>query len=274
MRDISENICCCVIRKKRAASNDKFGLQYISSAKRAAKQKSPDEVAESGGLCGCCPCEISVDALEDYELEALHQYDDWVKQQTKVDLACRAAALESQYLLSYIASQTLQLLSTKDPADPQKATIQENIDEAKRKMKDYGTMLMSKRISDAQGEILKKKTSAITKKRVVQMATFWQNMMNYLFYVVFVINSFITGLVVTSSVVSGKVWAMTRSAHQASPIFYQIGWAWSVGLRTKFKSLSRLILAASSVMKFCVHRSAGQRLTMSLDPLARNFSEK
>jgi hypothetical protein len=45
-----------------------------------------------------------------------------------------------------------------------------------------------------QGDVLTKYAKAATEKRVLKMVTFWQNIINYMLYTVFILNMFITGL--------------------------------------------------------------------------------
>ena len=49
-------------------------------------------------------------------------------------------------------------------------------------------------VSNAKGDILMLRSDSVRRNRVLKLASFWQQMINYVFYVVFILNAFITGL--------------------------------------------------------------------------------
>lgn len=49
-------------------------------------------------------------------------------------------------------------------------------------------------VSSAKGDILMMRSDSVRRNRVLKLASFWQQMINYVFYVVFILNAFITGL--------------------------------------------------------------------------------
>ena len=48
--------------------------------------------------------------------------------------------------------------------------------------------------STAQGKILTETANEIKKSRVLKIILYWQHILNYIFYIVFILNIFITGL--------------------------------------------------------------------------------
>ena len=58
----------------------------------------------------------------------------------------------------------------------------------------YEEAINALEICHTQGEILSDKADAIRTNRILKMVTFWQNIINYMFSLIFIINTFITGL--------------------------------------------------------------------------------
>ena len=49
-------------------------------------------------------------------------------------------------------------------------------------------------VSIAKGDILMQRSDSVRRNRVLKLASFWQQMINYVFYIVFILNAFITGI--------------------------------------------------------------------------------
>ena len=69
-----------------------------------------------------------------------------------------------------------------------------SLNEARNKMAAAGCRLVKKKVGGARGIVLEETARAITRKQVLKKAAFWQQVMNFIFYVVFTVNAFIAGL--------------------------------------------------------------------------------
>ena len=49
-------------------------------------------------------------------------------------------------------------------------------------------------VSIAKGDVLMQRSDSVRMNRVLKLASFWQQMINYVFYIVFILNAFITGI--------------------------------------------------------------------------------
>ncbi len=82
------------------------------------------------------------------------------------------------------------------PTDYEKK-VQEHrkeIDVIKEKLDMFEDAQRKLAMSSAQGEILLARSDSVRRNRVLKLASFWQQMINYIFYFVFILNAFITGL--------------------------------------------------------------------------------
>ncbi len=82
------------------------------------------------------------------------------------------------------------------PADYEKKVqeLRKDIDEIQEKLDMFEDAQRKLAMSSAQGEILLARSDSVRRNRVLKLASFWQQMINYIFYFVFIINAFITGL--------------------------------------------------------------------------------
>ena len=64
---------------------------------------------------------------------------------------------------------------------------------AKERKEKYESTLRKAAIVREQGIVLKEYATLIRKNRVLKQAAFWQHILNYIFYIIFILNAFITG---------------------------------------------------------------------------------
>ena len=73
------------------------------------------------------------------------------------------------------------------------------LDDAKVDKKKHDKTLREAKIIKQQSELLEEYATAIKKNRVLKQASFWQQILKYIFYVIFIFNVFITGFGLASS---------------------------------------------------------------------------
>ena len=207
MKDCCANLCCCtIIKKEKRTRKRRFGLGYIEETKSLA---SLDDVLDSKRprLCPCCPkdgCELRTDVVDNKEIEAIQAYDQWAKQQMKLSLKNEAAMIEYDNMTKVIQKARARLDRIKTGGATQEWTeVQNVIHEATQKRDDLEKMMLNKKISDALGALLKKKVESIRKMRIYKTATFWQQVLNYIFFLVFVMQAFIAGMTIGNDIHHG-----------------------------------------------------------------------
>ena len=163
---------------------------------------------ESSPLCGVCPCKCTTALYEHYEASSLRMHSKWECSSMAVQLKMIHAEESLQREVSFIeqAEKDLAQLTTKLENDSQRTQTENAIAELNGKLKQsqerkdkYKLEMDEFKIFKEQGSLLKEFTAAIKKDRVMRMATFWQYVLNYIFYLIFAMNAFITGFGLASS---------------------------------------------------------------------------
>ena len=72
--------------------------------------------------------------------------------------------------------------------------ISSQLDKANKERNNYTEIQRTLQISTAQGKILADNADEIKRSRILTIISSWQHTLNYIFYIVFVLNVFITGL--------------------------------------------------------------------------------
>ncbi len=76
--------------------------------------------------------------------------------------------------------------------------LRQKLDELQHKKDIFEDAQRKLAVSTAKGEILMLRSDSVRRNRVLKLASFWQQMINYVFYVVFILNAFITGIGIAS----------------------------------------------------------------------------
>ena len=79
--------------------------------------------------------------------------------------------------------------------------ISSQLVKANKEKDSYSEIQKVLQISTAQGKILTEEANEIRKSKVLKIISFWQHILNYIFYAVFILNIFITGLGIAGSTV-------------------------------------------------------------------------
>ena len=72
--------------------------------------------------------------------------------------------------------------------------LRKKLEEIKNKKDIFEEAQRKLAVSTAKGDILMLRSDSVRRNRVLKLASFWQQVINYVFYVVFILNAFITGL--------------------------------------------------------------------------------
>ena len=118
-----------------------------------------------------------------------------------------ALLFQIQYLMIIIddAKEKLQQLNLKKDqlSDPEFQDrfqeISSQLEKANKEKDSCAEIQKVLQISTAQGKILTEEANEIRKSKVLKIISGWQHILNYIFYVVFILNIFITGLGLTGS---------------------------------------------------------------------------
>ena len=86
-----------------------------------------------------------------------------------------------------------------DPEFQRLSEISSQLEKANKEKTGYAEIQRTLHISTAQGKILTETANEIQKSKVLKIISYWQHVLNYIFYIVFIINIFITGLGIAGS---------------------------------------------------------------------------
>ena len=86
-----------------------------------------------------------------------------------------------------------------DPEFQRLSEISSQLEKANKEKKGYAEIQRTLHISTAQGKILTETANEIQKSKVLKIISYWQHVLNYIFYIVFILNIFITGLGIAGS---------------------------------------------------------------------------
>ena len=217
MEDICENLCCC-----RAMCRTRTPQPHLSGVDKGDRldgneaEKPSKRVAEGLPLAtrlntsrkvttNCSPCCITARIFPDYDYAIIDAYEEWRLHYTEKELGAAVAELEIKHLMGTIedARGKLGILEQHkteyDIEEFQKRfdEIQTKTEEAAERKLQFEDVQQQAKISQARGDILWERANAVRKNQVLKRASFWQHTINYIFYVVFVLNVFITGLGIT-----------------------------------------------------------------------------
>ena len=86
-----------------------------------------------------------------------------------------------------------------DEINRQVARLKADLAQATERKEKYENTLHKSEIVREQGIMLKEYATSIRTNRVLKQASFWQQILNYIFYIIFILNAFITGFGLDSS---------------------------------------------------------------------------
>ncbi|ELU05317.1 hypothetical protein CAPTEDRAFT_227304 [Capitella teleta] len=175
-------------------------------------------------LCGCqcswkapedqccsslCPIEITTNTYEEHEMRILQQNAEMHKNAFDAQLDELKTKHEVEHLMVVLdrarsEEQRLRAMGGDPKNDIEEVNrqlkgITEELAAAQERKKALEKALSEAEISRRQSNALVVHAENIERNFVLKKITFWQNGVNYLFYVVLVINAFITGLGLTDS---------------------------------------------------------------------------
>ncbi len=213
-RDVRENICPCYCVEAR--SDGKTGSGKSGSSLEADDPEAcVDETARpyrglGGACCGCCPYDITTNVYppQEYYVIKKHQHmqhqivDDKVKN-IKIT---EQLNYQSQLLVTAQSrlEDLLQRMRSNREEDQQAMevkvrSLQAEIEKGTQELEDFQNSTARYKWRKQQSEELTKLAKQITKKRLLKVVSFWQDIINYIFFIVFILNAFVVGFGVANS---------------------------------------------------------------------------
>ncbi len=214
-QDCRENLfpCQCVRvnrrrgRKKETATSGHHGEDSDHDECYTSEGLAMDDELE-GFCCGCCPCDVSTEVYPAYEYQVLHKYMHWrhrvvdskIKQiHTTEELAYQVKVVEEAKKQLDEYNQMLQQPgANKQEVEEKLRALRAEMELANKSKEDYMKTLRKERVTAEQAKILRELAEVIRKERLMKVISFWQDMLNYLFYIVFVLNAFVVGFGIAS----------------------------------------------------------------------------
>lgn len=220
-QQICENICHCklVRRSKQKSKTHTPTKSHSKVGKGGLKIEDFIVVVDDDGNKEgdsddehCCPWVCTTQIYEKHESEILNNYYNLMPSLIHTELEMIRAN-------ERIPELNQRIGEIQKEEDQLEALVKEGKAEA-NKMKEYqstlGTLsaervklteekrgfdkcLLEGNIDHKQNKLLYNYVDAITKNRVLKRATFWQGAINYMLYLIFVLNAFITGFGIANS---------------------------------------------------------------------------
>lgn len=222
LHDCCAMVCQCRIKRKKkrkeAPKEQDRGKQmtefidcmYVKS--RTIQEEMDEEEAASG----CCPFICTTRILSNFEYGVLEKHEADIQRLIHAEVSSVEIGEELQYLTKAVqdakAEQArLEVLAEDPKADKEGISaklraLSDELAEAQKRKQDYEAKMKDTRILKGQCQAVQRYADAIVKNQVLKNVAFWQHGINYLLYVVFILNAFITGLGISGgSMVSGSV---------------------------------------------------------------------
>jgi DNA repair exonuclease SbcCD ATPase subunit len=106
---------------------------------------------------------------------------------------------QSKETLAQLTEKAKQPDADSTEINRQMAQLQTTLALANERKTQYENNLAKAEMIRKQGTMLNEYISTIRKTRVLKQASFWQQVLNYVFYTIFIMNAFITGFGLDSS---------------------------------------------------------------------------
>ncbi len=206
-RDVRENICpCYCVEARREEKKDS------TESRRSMKKDDPkicdEEMARpykglGGACCGCCPYDITTNVYprQEYYVIKMHQHMQHQIVDDKVKNIESTEQLGYQAKLLGAAQASLQeLLRMRDNrGDDQQQAMEDKVRSLQAKIEKYKSDAARYKWRKQQSDELTKLAKQITKRRLMKVVSFWQDIINYIFFIVFILNAFVVGFGVANS---------------------------------------------------------------------------
>ena len=139
-----------------------------------------------------------------YEYKIMDQMEEWASKAVDYELDAAAAVVHLEYIKKTTKEANEAVRALEEDKEKKRLTdaefqlrideINNQLREATQRKKELLKKQEEQKINEARGEVLMDMVEDIRKDRVLKQISFWQGVINYLLYFVFIFNAFITGL--------------------------------------------------------------------------------
>lgn len=206
-----ESSCCCACVTKTQARRDRNNNHQRQSVQPEEETRLDESDSDSEEDCvdylgsdseekkdDCFPYMCTNEVYKDYDYAVISQFRKWRRRYTgNVMLETVELQEKIKHFTEMIEKERSQLSAMVDMHDD---TLQTEIEQKRadisrlqRKLDRAKNDKRKKETFRLQGELLKDYVKMIRRSRIMKLVSFWQNIINYDLYVVFILNAFITG---------------------------------------------------------------------------------
>ncbi|KAK2138449.1 hypothetical protein NP493_7728g00006, partial [Ridgeia piscesae] len=138
----------------------------------------------------CCPCVCVSYRMADFEDEVSRRYDFVLRELIDAELQAARADTESESLAASIAQMRAQLGKRDSDNDELKARIKK----AKAEKQKHEMKRRDRKTLTTMEDLLADRLHDLRMESLLKRLSFWQSVLNFVLYAVFLCNAFVTGL--------------------------------------------------------------------------------
>ena len=188
--DLCDDMCCCSIRQRPPPITLRRDL--VAARLAGSYDKLPrwnqEETAEPSKHC--CPCVCVSYRMADFEDEVSRRYDFVLRELIDAELQAARADTESESLAASIAQMRAQLGKRDSDNDELKARIKK----AKAEKQKHEMKRRDRKTLTTMEDLLADRLHDLRMESLLKRLSFWQSVLNFVLYAVFLCNAFVTGL--------------------------------------------------------------------------------
>jgi hypothetical protein len=216
-QSLCENICHCKLvreprKKKKKLKGPKSSNANNSAGSSAGSVADPNTVHveikdDDSDEESCCPWKCTTKIYKDYETNVIEMFEAEAPKLIETELRMVSVSHEDTLLKSRLEALKkrrvdLEATSKDEPGQEER---QKELKDLKAAIADIELQLLRHEellnrgsIEHSHSKLLFAYVEAITKNRVLKNTTFWQSCVNYMLYLIFVLNALITGFGIAS----------------------------------------------------------------------------
>lgn len=147
----------------------------------------------------CCPCVCVSYRVPDVEDEVSRRYDNVLMDLIDTEMQAAWADTESESLTAAIADMRAQLSQTKTSNEE----VEQRIKKAKAEKQKHERKRRERKTLRTMEDVLSDRLHDLRMESLLKRLSFWQSVLNFVLYAVFLCNAFVTGLGVAGNSESG-----------------------------------------------------------------------
>ena len=207
--DCSKIFCPCKIRRRQRRAYKELEIDPNNNDGEKVPNVSFHIDEEEKG---CCPFKCVLNHFDDCDYRVLELFDAWSEKALQADIDYANIEEEIKSLRLFIASGEEAIAkSREDDANTSKTEgvkkrnddVRKQLEKDKEALRKLERAHQSARTLKTQGDVLRRYVENIGKERVLKRTTFWQNGLNMLLYIVFILNAIIVGFGLTARTSGG-----------------------------------------------------------------------